>query len=396
MDFLLHCLALYSWFHHEYFHTWWALASRIGWAVSFFIVVGILIFARVALGFTQTNYQMPSDATVRIFKAETGWMSDNDFRFVMTVISNFLLAIFILAGRIDLGIFAVAVPRTLLILTWCWKKERRWLYFQAFAQLLLVIAFPLHSFELAIFSFLCNTLERSFIKPSLEYVLKFKPTIAMGIEEAESRRQVGFSSTVALKDFCDFGCWEKAEGELQAQMKFPVFSKESQALWQVRINSETGRLQKVVATYEEASKKEQEKLIGHLGVAYALAGEKVKAIDVAEEIITLKRKWNMNWGLAGFLGRIYSEIGDNMNALKWTEIDFRQFGERRKRYLELAHLYRKSGDLHEARFLFDRYVRWAKYFPKAELEELSELCREMDDAKSADYYERLSKLVNCG
>ena len=353
----------------------------------------MLIFVRVALGFTQTNFQMPSDATVRIFKAETGWMSDNDFRFVMTVISNFLLAIFILAGRIDLGIFAVAVPRTLLILTWCWKKGRRWLYFQAFTELLLVIAFPLHSFELAIFSFLCNTLAVKLIKPSLEYVLKFKPTIAMGIEDAEKRSQAGFSSTATLNDFCDFCCWEKAEEELQAQMKFPNFSKERHTGWQVRINSETGRLQKVVIAYEEASVKEQEKLIGYLGVAYALSGKRTKARAVAVEIIALKRKWKLNWRHAGFLGRIYSEIGDDINALKWTEFDFRQIGERRKRYLELAHLYRKSGDLQEARFLFERFVNWAKYFPKSELEELSELCRNMNDAKAADYYERLSKLV---
>ena len=133
-----------------------------------------------------------------------GWMSDNDLRFVISVASSLLELIFIIAGRIDFSAYASEIPRTLLILTWCWKEGRRWLYFQVFLQLLYTVSFPLHSFELAIFALLCLQFKSSFTKPSLEYILKSMHTVAMEIGKAENRSAAFSSSYLAFRSFCNF------------------------------------------------------------------------------------------------------------------------------------------------------------------------------------------------
>ena len=64
-----------------------------------------------------------------------------------------------------------------------------------------------------------------------------------------------------------------------------------------------------------------------------------------------------------------------------------------KRCFHLAQLYRKAGELAEARYLYEKSLRTTLYFPQQELEELAGLCREIKDVKSAEYYEGLSKLA---
>jgi tetratricopeptide (TPR) repeat protein len=51
-----------------------------------------------------------------------------------------------------------------------------------------------------------------------------------------------------------------------------------------------------------------------LGVAYALAGEKEKSLQVASEMEKMKITWN-TWGLAN----IYAALGDKEKAMYWTE-----------------------------------------------------------------------------
>jgi len=157
-------------------------------------------------------------------------------------------------------------------------------------------------YHLAYFSLLSDNLEKA--------VAEMK--IAMEIDPMD----VTYPTNVAAM-FAWVGQFEEALKEVEKALELnPVYPM---ALW-VKGMAYSG-----VGMHEEAIATQEKGLAispgfeNGLGVAYALAGENDKALEIAETLISYNYAW-YTWGIAD----IYTALGDYDNAVHWIEEAYNQ------------------------------------------------------------------------
>ena len=103
------------------------------------------------------------------------------------------------------------------------------------------------------------------------------------------------------------------ENTIKVNPKFPM------ALYiKGMVLSSMGRHEEAIEIQKEANALQTRYMSG-LGVAYALAGQRDKALEIASEMEKQNKRW-FTWGLAD----IYAALGDNDKAMYWIEEAYRQ------------------------------------------------------------------------
>ena len=380
------------WFHPEYFNTPQAFGIRLIWAISEFafattLTLSILIVRQLYLrGYKFTR------ANPRQLDFGRGCYFEKPLRMAILPVTHVIAGIWFLRGNFNYGIWVIELSKILLMLTWCWgSSRRRWIYARIFTSALFAASFLTTSFGLVLASYTILTLSYYLPKGSLEARLEVRNGEETILKEAKEESVKSPANFYPLQCMIVFQKWDAAYVELEKLSRTPGCKTENREELKAKVDAETGNVQESIKSHQRSEVKRKSKYLGFLALAYAKAGKAEEALKTAEELAGMKLDFARNTYRSQALAGVYCELGDVENAIKWGERWF-QIGFNHFSYRALARSYYKIGKLREARYLLSQFVEKIDYFPKKELEELAKISAEMNDAKAADYYERLSKL----